>query len=422
MNPIEILENNARPGIRSGGGSIRTRTILFTNYITPYLSPVLRQLTNAVDSLRICLSTVMEPDRSWEPNWDGLEVTLQKSFSTVRRQRHIMGFETATFRHFPYDTLPILFRYRPDVVISSQLGFRTIQAVVYRLICPQSRLVVWVDCSEHTERGIGRVRTAIRRILGRTADAVLVIGSSGARYMRQIGISPNRIIQAPYVTETGPFYSVSLQRDTRGARRLLYVGRLIEGKGLEAFVQEMARFIEAHPARELELWFVGDGPLRISLERIPLPPGLSLTFLGSVSYPDLSQYYGQAGACVLPTLSDTWGLVVNEALAAGVPVLGSRYSQAVEELIQDGVNGWRFRPDCPGETQGVLENFLSASDEELARMRCAARETVRHLTPEYMAGLFLKAIAMANSTRKGPDGISCDPPCADALDSSRRER
>jgi hypothetical protein len=337
----------------------------------------------------------MEPDRAWEPNWDGLDVTLQQSFSTVHRERHVMGFETAIFRHFPYDTLPILFRYDPDVVISSQLGFRTVQAVLYRLIRPQSKLVVWVDCSEHTERGTGRIRNAIRRILARSADAVLVIGSSGARYLNQIGISPDRIIQTPYVTEAESFRSVSLQRDTWEARRLLYVGRLVEGKGLEAFVQEMARFIEVHPGRELELWFVGDGPLRVGLERIPLPRTLSLKFFGSVPYRHLPQYYGQAGACVLPTLADTWGLVVNEALASGLPLLGSRYSQAVEELIRDGVNGWRFHPDRPGETQGVLENFLSASDDELARMRRAARESVQLLTPEYAAGQFVRAISTA---------------------------
>ena len=60
----------------------------------------------------------------------------------------------------------------------------------------------------------------------------------------------------------------------------------------------------------------------------------------------------KVGVLVFPTLADEWGLVVNEALAAGVPVLGSLYSQAVEELVRDGENGWTFRPDrmhCRGQ-------------------------------------------------------------------------
>ncbi len=72
---------------------------------------------------------------------------------------------------------------------------------------------------------------------------------------------------------------------------------------------------------------------------------VKLEFLGVFQYDDLPEIYGSAEVFVLPTLADTWAVVVNEALLAGLPVLGSIYAQAVEELIQEGGTGWNFRPD-----------------------------------------------------------------------------
>ena len=58
----------------------------------------------------------------------------------------------------------------------------------------------------------------------------------------------------------------------------------------------------------------------------------------------MAEVYAKASLFAFPTLADEWGVVVNEAMAAGLPVLGSIYSQAVEELVEDGVSGWVFRP------------------------------------------------------------------------------
>ena len=343
----------------------------------------------------------MEPDRPWTPDWDGIEVRVQKSWGVSVRQRHPLGFIDTIFRHFPYDTFPRSVAYGPDVIVSAQLGFRTAQAVLYRKIFRRSRLVIWVDVSEHTELSVGHARTALRRLLLRAADMVLVVGSSGGRYVRRLGVPPERIVEIPHVTDPGPFRTQSLQRDRESERRLLYVGQLIERKGVAPFVNELVIWAERHPQQKAELWLLGDGPLRRELESIKIPPGLTVKFLGNVSYGSLSDIYAQAGICVLPTLADTWALVVNEALAAGLPVIGSLYSQAVEDLICNGENGWTYFPDKPGQAQKVLDALFSTPSEKLARMREAARASASYLTPEYASELFLKAIALAASSSGG---------------------
>jgi glycosyltransferase involved in cell wall biosynthesis len=76
-------------------------------------------------------------------------------------------------------------------------------------------------------------------------------------------------------------------------------------------------------------------------------------------------------------------------------VLGSIYSQAVEELVQDGVSGWVFRPSDPAALDAALERTLAVEAPELARMGAAAQDAVRHLTPELAADRLVEGLCIA---------------------------
>jgi glycosyltransferase involved in cell wall biosynthesis len=379
----------------NGSSRLPIRALLLTNCIAPYSVAMLRHLTQAVESFQVLVSTPMEQDRHWQPEWDGLNVMVQRSFTFTHQRVFRQGYRMTFFRHFPYDTLARLRRLRPDVVISAQLGFRTMQAVAYRRMNPESRLVLWVDGSEHTEREIGLVRTKFRRGLLRHADAVLVNGASGQKYVERLGVGAARIVQAPYTTHMAQFLELPLMRSGDAATRLLYVGQLVESKGLINFLRALARWGERNPSQRRELWLVGDGPLRNELEHFAMPPGITLRFFGNVPYGGLSRFHAQCSLLVFPTLSDTWGLVVNEALASGLPVFGSCYSQAVQELVGDGLNGWTFCPGNEAELDRQLDRALATTGPLLAPMRSAARRSIAHLTPQLGASRFIEAIRLA---------------------------
>jgi glycosyltransferase involved in cell wall biosynthesis len=137
----------------------------------------------------------------------------------------------------------------------------------------------------------------------------------------------------------------------------------------------------------------GDGPLRQRLSQLALPVNVKLEFLGVFQYGDLPEIYAAAGVFVLPTLADAWAVVVNEALAAGLPVLGSAYAQAVEELIQDGQNGWIFKPDNAEETYRAIDRMMNTPDAELDAMRLHARALALELNPERVASLIGMAVS-----------------------------
>jgi glycosyltransferase involved in cell wall biosynthesis len=378
------------------------RIALLTNDIPPYRVPLFQAVRQCCADFRIFISTEMEPDRPWQPDWSDLDVIVQKTLTLTRvwRRPPIDGkpaFDERLFIHVPYDTLPRLLRYAPDVVVSGEFGLRSLQAALYRRLRPRSRLLIWATLSEHTEKGWGRMRRVLRRFILRAADGVLVNGASGERYVSSLGVF-TRVFVVNQPVDVAPFAALPLERPPDAARRIIFSGRFIERKGVREFQRAAASWARLHRERRLEIVWLGDGEMRERLETAEAPVNLVQTFVGSVPYADLPAAYASCGVLVLPSFCDEWGLVVNEAMASGMPVLGSVYSQAVEEMVVDGRTGWLFDPAREETMTGALDRLFEASEAELGTMRGWARERAMAITPEGAADRMLAAILAAAAT------------------------
>lgn len=367
------------------------RIAFLTNCVAPYHKPVFDLLASRYgrENFRILLSTPMESNRSWPLEWDGLDVVVQKTATLKGRWRHPRGFRESTQVHFPLDTLSQLRRFSPDVVISIELGFRSLSAVAFTKIQRGSRTILWTEVNESTEQGRGLARKVLRRWLVRHAHAFLALGQGGMRYIESLGAPPRKVFELLYTTDVNRF---ARRQSSAIEKSLLYVGQLIERKGLLPFTAALKRWAEENPSREIELVFAGSGPLRQALQAQAIPPNLHFDFLGDVSYSDLPGVYANAGVLVFPTLADTWGVVVNEAMAAGLPVLGSIHSQAVQKLVIDGRSGWTFQADKTDEIYQAIQRCLCTPPETLRAMRNAARQAALDLTPDRVANMIYEAI------------------------------
>ena len=110
------------------------------------------------------------------------------------------------------------------------------------------------------------------------------------------------------------------------------------------------------------------------------------------------------GDLALPTLADEWAVVVNEAMTSGMPVLGSLYSQAVEEIVEDGVSGRTFRPDRPDEMYSGIDRALATAAESLQEMRARARQRAMASTPRFAAEKIQQAIELAIQRKRYVEG------------------
>lgn len=362
------------------------RVALLTNFVAPYRVPLFRAMRDQLGTLRIFASTRMEGNRQWTVDWTDLDVVVQRTITLRRAWKH-QRFTDSYELHVPYDTIPQLSRYQPDVIITGEFGLRTLQAIAYAKT-KRIPVIVWATLTEHLERSRNTARQMLRRGIVRAVDRLIVNGESGASYVRHIGADPQRIVTISQTADLSEFISLPLDRDPAISRRLLCVGMVSQLKGSDLLLQALEAWAHDHPDRQLSVIFVGEGPLRPQLQQKALPANVTVEWAGVVPYDALPAWYARAGMLVFPTQGDEWGLVVNEALAAGLPVIGSEYSQAVTELVKDGENGWRFRPDDPQAIATALERALATPEDTLRQMRISARATVQHLTPQRMAAAF----------------------------------
>lgn len=378
---------------------IPARVVFLTHYIPLYQVRVLQAIAQRVQDFHVLLSTHIEPNRDFEVDWGGLDVSVQKTVTIRRLWKQRIADSHASFAdplyiHFPRDTASRLAELRPDVVMSLELGARSMGAIRYCKNHPETKSVLCTYMSEHTESNRGRMRRMLRRHLIRRADAITYNGPSCQEYLRQLGADPRRLYRLAYAADDRKMCSDQKDANEPGDRsRLLYVGQLCARKGVLPMIAQLAEYCKRVPDRHLELRLAGDGPLQSTIQKIESPPNLTLTLLGHVSACELAREMEQCGATVAPTLADEWMMVVNESLHAGLPVIGSVYAQATTTLIHNGVNGWRYDPTDDSSLGIALDEYFRSSTIEMNHMRNRCRESIAHCTPSWAAEGAVQAIA-----------------------------
>jgi glycosyltransferase involved in cell wall biosynthesis len=140
------------------------------------------------------------------------------------------------------------------------------------------------------------------------------------------------------------------------------------------------------------LVFVGDGADRSELiERaLRITPG-TIQFPGFVHREGLAELYALADALIFPTHSDPWGLVVNEAMSCGLPVIVTRVAGCMADLVQDGWNGFVVPPGNPSQLAAAMARL--AGDSELRmEMGSRSKDRVRAYSPAAWAEGLVKAV------------------------------
>jgi glycosyltransferase involved in cell wall biosynthesis len=181
-------------------------------------------------------------------------------------------------------------------------------------------------------------------------------------------------------------------------RAFLFVGRLIEKKGLSVLLEAYKRYRELSEHPWL-LKVVGDGPLRALVESTEIG---GVHYLGPLFGEELIGAYREAQCVVVPSNFEQWGLVVNEACASGAVVLSTTHCGAALALIGEGENGWLFGP---GDAATLADLMLRVEGlgSDIDRMGQSSSAKVDRLYP---VELFAAGVESAMSLhRRGPAGF-----------------
>ena len=359
-----------------------------TNFIPPYRRSLYQQITLKLEQVTFFISTVMEHNRNWEVNHFNLSIKVQKNYNYNKNWKHKNGFADKTPVHIPYDTIKQLKKYKPDVVVSAEIGIRSLLSSTYCKIYNKP-LILWLTLSEHTETNKKGIRILLRKYLLKSSAALLCNGESGKRYVESLGIK-KPVFYAPY---TSDFKINEKGKNTfNTVKKILFTGQLTKRKGVFEMVEALKKWAYQNPTTKIELIVAGNGLEKNHFNLLNNITNIKVKLLGTVAYADLEQLYNDVDLYLFPTLSDEWGVVVNEALSKGVPVIGSLYSQAVEELIENDKNGWLFYPNQQDSFVKTLTKAINTNNSKLTELSENGISTIKDFTPEKIAANIVEAI------------------------------
>ncbi|MGR9099994.1 MAG: glycosyltransferase family 4 protein [Gammaproteobacteria bacterium] len=311
--------------------------------------------------------------------------------------------------------------FRPNAVaVPGWSGLHAFSALSWA----RRRNIPVVVMSESQE--IDFVRTPVwewikRRYLS-NCQAALVGGTPHRAYLEILGMGSSAI-KTGYDVVDNDYFAVEAEKARQNAKTLrskfnlpqnyfLASARFIRKKNLTSLIRAFSDFcLSAHDEviksyEQMHLILLGDGDLRPELEalidtlrlngRVHLP--------GFKQYAELPVYYGLAQAFILPSTTEQWGLVVNEAMASGLPVIVSRRCGCAADLVREGENGFTFNP-FDEETLTALMLKMASGECNRTKMGEAGRDLIRCWGPERFADEFLLAVEHALRTSPQKTGL-----------------
>ena len=301
-----------------------------TNEPAPYRIPALNRIAAASDiSLHVIFCCEREPNREWNlPPMDFDRTFLRERITTVN-DRYI---------HNNIDVIPALKRLAPDVVITGGFNPTHLYSFGYALVKRVAH-VAMTDGTLDSEKNLSTFHRTVRRFVYARSGAFISASQGGKKLFESYGVPESHCFQACLCVENGDYFPLREHDERRFD--FIFCGR-IEAVKNPFFALDVALRVAKNLGRKVRMLFVGSGSLEQEVRQAAskFPDQLEATFNGFALQHELPALYRSARLFMFPTLWDPWGVVANEACAAGLPVLVSPYAGVAGELILDGENGF----------------------------------------------------------------------------------
>lgn len=382
----------------------KNKAIILTEIISPYRIPPFNYLAQDEEiDLTVFFFAETESRRSWLVEKE----KIQFNYKVLWGLQLGKSYQSAPVFLNP-DVIYQLWKQQPDVIICGGWHhFSHWLALVYAQMT-KTPLLIWSESTLKDERSVSNIKHKLKTWIINQADGYIISGNAQKKYLLNLGAKQDRIYIAPNAVDSN-FFTCETQRyrqqktmwkDKLGINGcvILYVGRLIDEKGIPELLEA---FTKLSPHNQVTLIIVGDGSRSQDYHLFCQQNQLNnVVFTGFQPQTALPQYYGIADIFVFPTKSDPWGLVLNEAMAAGLPIICSDAAGAAPDLVVNGKNGYLVPVRDVKKLSEALQ--ILVEDESLReKMGLYSQEIIANYTPQKMA-LGLKEAIQTVSLAQNP--------------------
>lgn len=361
---------------------MKRRIVIITNIPSPYRVDFFYYLQENIQKydFYVIYSSPFNKTRKWHVD----ESRIQNSVFLKSKRIKIKKRYDELDYIIPYGVGKALAGLKPDVVVAMEYNPTVLLAMHW---CRKHKVkyISWTDGTLYAERNLKRPHMWARKYIISRADAF--IGSSTASKDTQIayGAKRERCFISYLTVDISKYLTV---KKSYGSRRLVYVGSLIQRKGLDLLLEAMAK-----TAEDIRLIIVGTGREKEELERQAAALGITgrIEYRGFLEGEALRKCYEECDAFVLPTREDCYGLVILESMCASLPVISSKYADGAADLIREGVNGFIVDPeDTDGFARAITDTLSDV--ESLMRMGRASYELAQNFHFSKVAQGYVDAI------------------------------
>lgn len=379
------------------------RVAVLTNILSPYRVPLFHAVAERVGELLVVCAAATEPLRLWR------QEPTRGFRHRVLPGLHFSGIRWEWHPHVNWGLGKVLRQFQPEVLVVG--GYD--QPLYWQGLWYARRrgvpLVLWYESWEQSARIRRGIGAAVKRFFVRQATVGLAFGQHAAQWLRRLhgGELPVVVTLNTVDMEFFRQHVWAFRAEEPGFTRLrsgypgfllLYVGRFVPLKN----VAVVLRALHLLGAPDVGLLLVGAGPQEEELRRLCHTYGLQeqVFFEGFRQPEELCRYYALADVLVFPSLRESWGLVVNEALAAGLYVVASRRVAAALELLQEGWNGELFEPEDVAGLAAILGRLKEQQEQLRERRWEISQHACREFGIEKAAERFVEALQKAYQLRR----------------------
>jgi 1,2-diacylglycerol 3-alpha-glucosyltransferase len=382
---------------------MKRRLVIITEIISPYRIPLFNVLSEQpqVDLHVIFLAETDPTLRQWKVYKEEIRFSYEVLPSWRKR---IAGYNLLLNRGLGRALLAA----GPDAILCGGYSY---VASWQALWWARNRSLPFFLWSESNLQDIRKGRALVELLKSeffRQCSGFVVPGKSAVQYLLSYGMKRERIFMALNAVDNDLFAKKAAAARANAdqlridlalpERYFLFVGRLVREKGIFELLSAYSS-LDGGIRQQVGLVFAGDGPCRAELESraSSISPGL-IKFVGFTQREQLAAYYALGEAMVLPTYSDPWGLVVNEAMACGLPVIVSNVAGCAPDLVTDSWNGKIVKPG-EIESLSLAMRTISGCPGERLRMRANSLQRIAEYSPQIWSGGMLRMLESLGESR-----------------------
>lgn len=361
-----------------------SKVAIITNIPSPYRVDLFYYLQTNIEEHEffVIYTSKNEDNRSWD-------IPEDKLLNTRILESRILKIKNkldTRYIHLPGNIEKELNSIQPDTVVAIEYNPAALQSMCWAKFHGR-KFVHWTDGTLYSERNIGKVQRLARKIICSNADACIASSTRAKEKLLAWDVPEEKIFVSLITVDISRFQRVHRQPEPG---RILYVGSMIPRKGLDLLVEAL-KFVPG----DVELRIVGNGTEEeiAGLKAAALDSGVAekLVFCGFLQGEALTEEYRKAQVFVLPTREDCFGLVLLEAMCAGVPIVASQYADGAYDTVIEGENGYIADPYDAEAFGKAIEKAMRESDHLKGR----SEENVRKFAFENVSQPFVRAVEYA---------------------------